>query len=248
MRNLVKFQTTAAYEAVESNLILPNVSLTVDNNTVHYNPSTPPTPSYESVDLGLPSGTLWARYNVGAMSETECGLYFQWGDISGYTANQCGCNEDEKPFSWGDYKYNPSGDGETFTKYNSIDNKTVLDSSDDAATQIWGNDWHIPTSAQCQELIDNTTFEWTSINGVDGGKFTAQNGNYLFLPRCGGAENCMQPDSDYADAVYWSSTLAAEDYFSESCSLFAAYDGCQVGGYSGRYIGYPIRPVRSTNS
>ncbi len=73
---LKKFETQAAYEAAQPNLMLPNVSLIVDNNTMHYNPSTP-TPSHDFVEIG---GKKWATMNIGAESITDTGLYFQWGD------------------------------------------------------------------------------------------------------------------------------------------------------------------------
>ena len=181
---LKKFETQAAYEAAQSGLILPNVSLTVDNNTVHYNPSTPvpPTPSYESVDLDLPSGTLWAKYNVGATSETEYGNYYQYGKgTAQYAAT--------------------SGDSD----YSGTENP--LATSADTAAQVWGGNWHMPTSAQCQELFDNTTYEYTTINGVYGGKFTATNGsgNYIFIP-CAGYYLDGSLSYDWNEFDIWCST------------------------------------------
>lgn len=111
---------------------------------------------YEYVDLGLPSGTKWAKMNVGAQTETDYGLYFAWGETQGYTASQVGNGEGQKAFSWNDYKFNPSGDESTFTKYNSTDGKTVLDLEDDAASVNWGGDWHMPNRAQCIELFKET--------------------------------------------------------------------------------------------
>ena len=121
--------------------------------------------TYEYVDLGLPSGTLWAKMNVGANSETDPGLYFAWGETEGYTAEQVGV---DKQFTWADYKFNPSGDGSTFTKYNSTDGKAVLDLEDDAARANWGGDWHIPTKEQCIELFSGTTNGFVDSDG----KFT----------------------------------------------------------------------------
>lgn len=109
--------------------------------------------TYEYVDLGLPSGTLWATMNVGATGETDPGLYFAWGETEGYTAEQVGV---DKQFAWADYKFNPSGDSETFTKYNLTDNKVVLDSEDDAASVNMGGKWHMPTGDQCRELFKET--------------------------------------------------------------------------------------------
>lgn len=120
------------------------------------------TNSHEYVDLGLPSGTLWAKMNVGAKSETDPGLYFAWGETEGYA------DASTKAFSWSDYKFNPSGDGSTFTKYKQTDGKTVLDLEDDAASINMGGDWHMPNRAQCIELFKETK------NGfvTSGGAFT----------------------------------------------------------------------------
>lgn len=105
---------------------------------------------YEYVDLGLPSGTLWAKMNVGAESETDAGLYFAWGETQGYTASQVGT---DKQFSWDDYKYNPDGSN---PKYYSGDSLINLDLEDDAAHVNMGGDWHMPNRAQCIELFKET--------------------------------------------------------------------------------------------
>ena len=112
---------------------------------------------YEYVDLGLPSGTLWAKCNIGAEKETDYGLYFQWGDVVGYKDASSG-----KSFSWSDYKY-CNGSSTTLTKYNNsssygtVDNLNILEPSDDAATVNMGGSWRIPSNWEYQELIDNTT-------------------------------------------------------------------------------------------
>ena len=212
---LKKFETQSAYEAAQSSLILPNVSLTVDNNVVHYNPSspTPPTPSYESVDLGLPSGTLWAKYNVGATSETEYGNYYQYGKgAAQYAATS------------GDSDYSGTED--------------PLDSSVDTAVQVWGGNWHMPTYNQMVELTANTTYEWTTIDGVNGGKFTAQNGNYIFIPA---ASNIYQGSvTDIGSNCYvWGSSPDDECC---ACYMYLDYDDHSVSEFN-RYIGASVRPV-----
>lgn len=212
---LKKFETQSAYEAAQNSLILPNVSLTVDNNTVHYNPSTPPTPSYETVDLGLPSGTLWARYNVGATSETEYGNYYQYGkgaDDYSATSGQSDYSGAENP----------------------------LATSADTAAQVWGGNWHMPTSAQCQELIDNTIYEWTTINGVIGGKFTAQNGNYIFIPAAG-SYYYGEPNGADDYGLVWSSTPTNVSGYSYSLTVFE--NGNDVYYDTSIDSGYSIRPV-----
>lgn len=107
---------------------------------------------HEYVDLGLPSGTLWAKMNVGAESETDAGLYFAWGETQGYTASQVGT---DKQFSWDDYALTEDS-GSTMSKYNASDNKTHLELTDDAANVNMGGDWHMPTNEQTIELFKKT--------------------------------------------------------------------------------------------
>ena len=112
------------------------------------------TNDYQYVDLGLPSGTLWAACNVGAQRPTEIGLYFQWGDTKGYKKN---C--EEQPFSQYSYKFTSHDVGVSrYTKYNPIDNKFILDLEDDAAHAIMGGSWRMPTSKQFEELSNNVKF------------------------------------------------------------------------------------------
>ena len=108
--------------------------------------------TYNTVDLGLPSGLLWADRNIGARTPEDGGLYFQWGDIQGYTAEQVGT---DKLFAddWSDYKFGISPD---FTKYNSKYGKAVLDPGDDAAHVLMGGDWRLPTHEELYELVTNT--------------------------------------------------------------------------------------------
>ena len=121
-------------------------------------------PTMETVDLGLPSGKLWAKCNLGANSEEEYGLYYQWGETVGYTATQVGV---DKQFDWSDYKYN-SGSSFNPTKYASSDQKTQLDLEDDTVYASLGGNWRMPTQADFQELTANTTTEVTSIGGIQG--------------------------------------------------------------------------------
>lgn len=116
--------------------------------------------TYEYVDLGLPSGTLWAKMNVGAKSETDYGLYFAWGETEGYTASQVGT---DKQFTWADYKF---GTSDNLTKYNSTDNKVVLDAEDDAAAFNMGGEWHMPTAEQYKELLKETKNGFVTNDGT----------------------------------------------------------------------------------
>ena len=216
---LKKFATEAAYEAAERRLILPNVSLTLDNNTVHYKPWVDPCISekvettYEWVEIG---GLKWATKNVGAKTITDYGQYFSWGEVNGYTADQVsgGCKE----FSWTSYKYwtGDTGSGSSgMTKYNETDGKKVLESVDDAATVNMGSGWRMPTEAEYEALCNAVNSAWTADyqgSGVAGLVCTdkTDNSKTLFFPACGygyedgvygvGSEGAYYPSSIYIGA------------------------------------------------
>lgn len=192
---------------------------------------------HEYVDLGLPSGTLWATMNVGANSETDYGSYFQWGDTRGYTADQVGSGEGQKAFSWGDYKWTEDG-GSTMSKYNSTDGKTVLDLEDDAARVNWGGAWKMPTEQQFQELLDNTDNEWTKVDNVNGYKFTSKtdNSKYIFIPAAGTASN----NGHYFGCI-WSSSLYSSDV--KDSLYLNLYNGSIYMYVYDRFLGFSVRPV-----
>ena len=194
------------------------------------------TKQYEYVDLGLPSGLKWAKCNVGATSETDAGLYFAWGETTGYTASQVGT---DKQFSWSDYKYGNSSSN--LTKYNQSDGKTVLEPEDDAATQIMGSDWRMPTETECLELINNTTNEWTQVNGVNGWKFTASNGNSIFIPAAGSCGDGSVGNVGDRGGV-WSSSLFTS-YPLNAWYLRFNSGNCYMGS-NYRCYGWSVRGVR----
>lgn len=192
MKHLRKFDSVAAMETAVANPEVNFIGLAYDNSEPKINiTSVHSAPSHDYVEIG---GLKWATKNIGAETETDTGLYFQWGDTQGYTADQVGTGEGKKAFSWADYKFNPSGDGKTFTKYNKTDNKTELDPDDDAAHVIMGGDWRIPTITEWFSLKTNTTSQWvTNYNGsnVNGRLFTDKTdpSKKLFFPASGGCNN-----------------------------------------------------------
>ena len=125
---------------------------------------------YEYVDLGLPSGLKWAKCSIGAQNEYEHGLFFQWGETTSDTV-----------YDWAHYKY-CNGSSTTLTKYctdssyGTIDHKTTLDPEDDAATQIMGGDWRMPTASEYQTLYNETLWVWCPGGNV-GIKKTDESGN-----------------------------------------------------------------------
>ena len=222
-----------------TDFILPNVSHCIEENEVHYNPYIDPYNGHAYVDLGLPSGTLWATMNFGANSETDYGLYFAWGETQGYA------NASTKAFSWSDYKWTED-EGSTLTKYNATDGKTVLDLEDDAAHVNWGGDWHMPTKEQCQELFNTTyvTNAWvTDYNGsgVNGRLFTSvSNGNTMFVPAAG-----YCGDGEVFDigsyGIVWASALFSQ--LVENAWSFG-FSSNEAGVYNGyRFFGQSVRGV-----
>ena len=139
---------------IRGDLMDANAIVDLVNSILHPDEGGNTTPDpyngHEYIDLGLPSGTKWAKMNVGANSETDNGLYFAWGETQGYTASQVGV---DKNFTAQDYKfYSISAP----TKYNASDNLTHLELTDDAAAVNMGGDWHMPNVAQCLELFKET--------------------------------------------------------------------------------------------
>lgn len=192
------------------------------------------------VDLGLPSGLLWATCNVGANHPEEYGAYFAWGETQLKTF-----------YDWSTYRY-CTGDGDQLTKYCSnssfgyngfTDYLTTLLPEDDAATTNWGDGWRMPTKEEWDELENNTTVTWTTQNGVNGRLFTASNGNSLFLPAAGGC--CWGGELDDVGyfGYYWSSSLIFDAPYGARFFVFSS-GSCSVY-YNLRYCGHSVRPVRS---
>lgn len=206
-------------------------------------PSTPGTApaGAVAVDLGLPSGTKWANMNVGAEQPEDYGLFFAWGETTGYGSD----TNDGHSFDWASYKW-CNGSEYTMTKYctdsyyGTVDNKKVLDLEDDAAYVNWGSSWRMPTYDEIAELVNNTTQEWTTVNGIYGCKFTAANGNSIFLPPAG-----IRYDTNLKNLVYigyyWSSSLFESYPYGARC-LFFDTDYAQTYG-SDRDRGFTVRPV-----
>lgn len=179
---------------------------------------------YESVDLGLPSGTLWARYNIGATSESDYGDLFAWGATEPYRLN-------------GTIPIDNTGNYAS-----SYANKIQHDlyPNEDAATVKWGKGWKMPTKAQFEELLANTTNEWTAISGINGRKFTSSNGNYIFFPAAGdvyGGSLYYRGSNGY----YWSRSFSSA---SLAWRLYFYSSGRDVSA-DGRNYGFSVRPVRS---
>lgn len=221
------------------------MSLCDDNGKVHYNLNAN---EHEYVDLGLPSGTLWATMNVGASKPSDYGQYFQWGDTQGYSADQVGTGDGKKEFSshWSDYKWYESGD---YYEDNIVLNKyttpgATLDLEDDAAHVNMGGDWHMPTPTQFRELINtaNTTSTWTTQDGVNGRLFTSKSDSSksIFIPAAGKAYN-GSVHWNGSDCYTWSSMIYKTGVFWGW--LLSVNSGRGSLGYGVRNEGQTIRGV-----
>lgn len=187
---------------------------------------------HKFVDLGLPSGLLWAETNVGAESLSDYGNYYAWGETSV-----------KLNYDWSTYKYGKASND--MTKYSYIDDKSTLECSDDAAWANWGTSCRMPTKTELAELndMDNCTWEWTTVNDVKGYKVTGKKAgytdNWIFLPASGGyydGECHYQGDTCYLSSSRYN--YPAYDAF----ALRFNSDNHKVG-YSYRCYGNVVRPV-----
>lgn len=197
---------------------------------------------YDYVDLELPSGTLWATQNVGAINPSDYGLYFQWGDINGYSKCEFGNGEWQKMFArdFSDYKFSIKGSDANFSKYTT--KCDVLKLEDDAANFHMGGDWYIPTPAQIWELIDNTTTTWTMLDGVRGIRFTSKRdmSKSIFIPAAGFVSNGSLNYSG-SEGYIWSSMLSKNNVTDGQYLNFYSEGTYLYGNY--RNLGFPVRGV-----
>ena len=228
----------------DGNVNISDVTALIDYLLSGHWPDEPviPTDNHEYVDLGLPSGTLWATMNIGANSPEDFGDYFAWGETV-----------PKDYYDWSNYKW-CNGSDTTMTKYCTlseygnngfIDNKTELDPEDDAAYVNWGSLWRMPSKAQIDELNLECTWRWTQRNGVNGLLVTGTNGNSMFLPAAGGRWYELLCDVDNW-GFYWSRTLHSGDpYFA-----FDLYfdSGKVYWDMDGHYAGFTVRAVRVTQN
>lgn len=172
------------------------------------------------IDLGLPSGTKWACCNVGASKPEDCGSYYAWGELT-----------EKSSTTWDNYQY---GTWETVQNIGS----DISGSQYDVAHVKWGGLWKMPTYSQIKELVNNCSYEWTELNGMNGYLFKGSNCNSIFLPATG-----RQWEGVYGIGIganYWSSTLNAAEIHS---AYILGFDNSGVSWDGGRAGGRSVRPV-----
>lgn len=235
MNNLYQTWVTggSGYAVLQDKQIVENRRF--NNDSIIEEPST-----YEWIDLGLPSGLLWASTNVGAEKPEEFGLYFAWGETQGYSGIT-----DEKVFYWSDYKL-CLGTETTLIKYNNqlASGTVTLELVDDAA-YVSDNACRMPTKADLEELTANTTSTWETLNGVNGRRFTSKtNGNSIFVPAAGYCDSGSVYGVGSGGGL-WSSSLNESN---PRLGWFLYFDSGNVDvGSLDRYNGFTVRAVKSIN-
>lgn len=204
-----------------------------------------------AVDLGLPSGTLWADHNIGASKPEEYGAYLAWAEVGaeeeGYT------NGIKRNYALSTTKYY-NGDNSwnkyvTDSFYGTVDNKIVLESIDDAAIVNWGDDWRMPTCGEQTELLTKCTWTWITAdvkdangNFITGYRVVGPNGNSIFLPASGHRYE-SSPSGVGSLGYYWSGSLDT----GWSCYLYFGSNSYEWGNGRDRSGGFSVRPVRAQN-
>jgi len=208
-------------------LLLSVVSASAQNDSI--------ASSIEAVDLGLPSGILWASCNVGANAPEEFGDYYAWGET-----------ETRQSFKREEYLHiKPNQENVMALKRVFTDlGKDIAGTKYDVATQKMGETWKMPSLGQFQELEQNCIWEWTELNGVKGYKITSKtNSNWIFLPAAG-SKASQRTSNIGVYGLYWSSTSGYSGP-SDACNLLIEQNSDRRRQTSLRSMGYTVRAVRT---
>ena len=184
---------------------------------------------YEYIDLGLPSGLLWANQNIGASKPEEFGDYFAWGMT--------------EPVKLDNYKWWDDN------KYGDECAEVGFELVDDAARQIWGGGWRVPLPEEIEELIAECEWTWTSINNVNGYKVKGPNGNSIFLPAAG-SFGIWGPNEELYQSVgeigfYRGNFKQCQGYATKLTRNQISASVNSESIFGNKTEGYSIRPVRN---
>lgn len=188
---------------------------------------------HEYVDLGLPSGLLWATCNIGADRPEQGGSYYAWGEI-----------EAKDRYDWNTYQLGTQASNDDISTFGIKDGQYDLDHWHDAAAMNWGSEWSIPSKMQFTELICRCTWRQTTVNGVLCMEGKGPNGNKILFPYAG-AMNITDCQNVGNYGTYWTSEVNADQcYRSKVFFISNLYSKPEMWDNSGlRYIGNSIRPV-----
>lgn len=185
----------------------------------------------EYVDLGLPSGTLWATCNVGAMKPEDVGGYYAWGET-----------QQKETYDYSTYVH---CDGTSSNVYDI--GSDISGTEYDVARKKWGDEWAMPNKKQIDELYKNCTVEETTLNGTNGILFTGTNGSSIFLPACGSRSGSMTY-SYGSSCDYWSSefqtVVPTTAYYWGTATISKG----RVSKSGSRSNGLCVRPIKKAKS
>jgi len=191
----------------------------------------------EAIDLGLPSGTKWASWNVGALKPEDFGGYYAWGET-----------EEKDTYTWDNYQYGNYNYEDDSSQI--VDIGSDIGGTDyDVAHLKWRGEWRLPSIEHINELRNNCTFEWTTLNGVNGCRFTGPNGNSIFLPATGQWDNgTLVKVGEWGDYL---SSSKREPQEGEVISIFCegllfnseAPEWWYANPIWGQYCGRCVRPI-----
>ena len=198
-------------------------------------------PTMEFVDLGLPSGTMWAKCNIGASTETDYGNYYMWGSTTPNNASQC---------TWSNAPFNGGNVADEYDEsyFNSVKDTVcpngILAKGYDVAYKTTNGAARMPTKTEFQELLSGTTKGWTQVNDINGWKFTSKTdtSKYIFIPAAGSYYNGSE-DNVGSHGRVWSSSLDAS--FPDSAWNLSFSSGNCSMDYNSRYRGLSVRAVRN---
>lgn len=193
-----------------------------------------PTTIAEAVNLGLPSGTLWADRNVGATKPEEAGEYYSWGEIV-YKPDNCTVST---------YSLCTDGDKNTCQSLGNIAGTEY-----DVAHVKWGGDWTMPNTEQAKELLEYCTFEWVKKNSVSGFNVTGLNGNTIFIPAAGCRHGGVTQNGGVGIDL-WLSEESNTYYGYYSKEITSNHYGSHptISEFGLRYFGLYVRPVITSNT
>jgi hypothetical protein len=242
MEYLRQFANLTAYNSarVGGELGNPCVSLIKDDMHVEYDPYQKPGP--EMVDLGLPSGTLWAKYNLGvnptqlSQASDWYGGYYAWGEL-----------EPKESYTWENYRF---GTNHRLTKYNNTDQLNTLLPEDDIITVTYGNEYCMPSIADLNELIDNVDSQWEydylEVTGLNGRKIMKKSNHsvFIFIPAAAYIDRIYRNQLGYIGDI-WTSTVDAMEPDGMSKIIWSDRTN---NGFSANRIyrnhGIPVRAIK----
>lgn len=185
----------------------------------------PSCPEADAIDLGLPSGTKWASWNIGASAPEGFGNYYAWGET-----------ETKDSFLVSNYDSYDLNTGFVYI------GRDIAGTNHDVAYVKWGGSWRMPSHDQQKELSDKCSWTWVAQNGVNGMLVTGPNGNSIFLPAAG------HQDGDDPSLVgelgsFWSSSIYPLYNYSAAFNFYFYSNFSTYGLFCNRYVGLSVRAV-----